>query len=108
WNVWSPSPLPPDKEAAMTYNDPNDPNLRTNPPLYRDESRGGTAMWVIALLVLILVIGGLFYAANRNQQTVTNAPASPSQTTGSGTTTPTPAPQPSNPPASPSPPARDL
>ena len=28
----------------MTYNDPNDPNLRTNPPRYREEARSSTTM----------------------------------------------------------------
>ena len=96
----------------MTYqtNDPNDPNFRTNPPRYPDESPGthNTSLWVALALAIIVVIGGLFYMANRDGTPTASNTTTPAQTTGSGTTTPRTTPvQPTNPagntPASPAP-----
>ncbi len=64
--------------------DPVPPRLDPTPP----ENKDNTGMWIAGIVGLCLVIGLVFWAANRNPNTaMTNAPATNSASTGTTTTT---------------------
>jgi len=89
----------------MTYRDPDDPRLRTsadpamsyrdpNEPTYVARARG--AGWsagsvVGAIVVLLLIVGAIGYATNRNSMTSASGPSTtqsaPASTTGQGGST---------------------
>jgi hypothetical protein len=74
----------------MSYS--NDPR-RTNPRAASGQNK--TAMWVVAALAVVVVVGGIVYATSDRDTQNASAPAA---NTGAGTTTPSNSP-PANPPA---------
>jgi hypothetical protein len=86
----------------MTYNEPG-----RNPPRYEGhsyrEQRDNTWAWVLgAILAILLIGGGIYYAASDGDQVASTPPAA---TTGAGPTAGQGANKPTTPPAQPAAPA---